>query len=72
MSAQRLGPKALRRIARATDLDIVRGWAWGGYTLYFVTADHQHGWFDKKTGEWGWDESPQPHYSSCAELFPTP
>jgi hypothetical protein len=37
----------------------------------FVTPDHRHGWWDKKTGEWGWlDENYWGHYTSCHELFP--
>ena len=69
MSAQRLGEKGTRRIERATGVDILRAWANGGYVLSFVATAHRHGWFDKKTGEWGWDEKPS-HYVSCAELFP--
>lgn len=71
MSAQVLNDRSTRRIARSTGLDVVRAWAWGGYTMYFVTADHRHGWWDKKTSEWGFDEDADVmHYASCRELFP--
>ncbi|URN11389.1 hypothetical protein LUW77_03615 [Streptomyces radiopugnans] len=68
MSAQRLSPKSTRRIARSTGLDVIRAWSHGGYTMAFVTADHRHGWWDKKTGDWGIDSKPV-HYTSCGELF---
>lgn len=71
MSAQVLSPRSTRRIARSTGLDIVRAWSHGGYIMTFVTADHQHGMWDKKTGEWEWDDDPTFHYSSCSELFPS-
>ena len=67
MSAQRLGPKAIRRIERSVGEPVLRGWSHGGYTMGFVTPDHRHGWWNKVTGEWGW-EDPAFHYSSCAEL----
>jgi hypothetical protein len=69
MSAQRLNDRSRRRIERSTGLEIVRAWAHGGYVFNFVTPEHRHGWWDKKTGEWGWDDDPV-HYSSCTELFP--
>jgi hypothetical protein len=68
MSAQRLSDRSTRRIANATGLDVVRAWSHGGYSMAFVTADHRHGWWDKKTSNWEWDNEPI-HYSSCAELF---
>ena len=68
MSAQILSPRSTRRISESTGQEVVRAWSHGGYTMAFVTADHRHGWWDKKTGEWGWDDDPV-HYSSCAELF---
>lgn len=70
MSAQRLSDRSLRRIANATGLDLVRGWGHGGYVHAFVTADHEHGWYDTKSREYGFDKEPVMHYSSCRELFP--
>ncbi|MGW2533510.1 hypothetical protein ACWCTD_03370 [Streptomyces sp. NPDC001499] len=69
MSAQVLNPASTRRIARSTGLDIARAWSHGGYTMAFVTADHRHGLWDKKTGEWEFEQDPA-HYTSCSELFP--
>lgn len=70
LSAQRLSPRATRRIARSTGLDVVRAWSHGGYTMGFVTADHRHGWWDKKTEGWGWEEGDDlVHYTSCREMF---
>lgn len=68
MSAQRLSAKSRRRIERSTGLDIVRAWAHGGYVFNFVTADHRHGAWDKRTGEWQFNDDAM-HYTSCAELF---
>ena len=77
MSAQRLSDKSARRISRATGVTVVRAWAHGGYTFDFVTPAlnedrHLHGWFDKKTGEWGiYDKPYMGHYDTCfTELFP--
>jgi hypothetical protein len=71
MGSQRLGAKRIRRVARSTGLEIVRAWAHGGYTFDFVTTDHRHGWWDSKTGDWGWLEGIRlTHYTSCHELFP--
>lgn len=50
---------------------MLRGWVNGGYMLGFVTPDHRHGWFDKKTNEWGWHELAEvSHYTSCFEAWP--
>ncbi|MYR28727.1 MULTISPECIES: hypothetical protein [unclassified Streptomyces] len=70
MGAQVLSPRSTRRIARLTGQEVVRAWAHGGYIMDFVTPDHRHGWWDKKTGEWGWDTGDTGHYSSCVRLFP--
>jgi hypothetical protein len=69
MSAQRLSDKSIRRIERSTGLPVVRAWAHGGYVFNFVTADHRHGAWDKKTGRWEFHDNPM-HYTSCAEMFP--
>lgn len=69
MSASIVGAKLTRQIATSTGLDIVRAWGHGGYRFAFVTSDHRHGTWNKKTGEWQWDETPS-HYTSCSELFP--
>lgn len=74
MGASQINARSLRRIGRAVGVeDIIRGWSHGGYTLGFVTADHRHGWYDKKTGEWGWHDPNDPHplhYTSCHESWP--
>jgi hypothetical protein len=69
VSSQRLSPRTIRRIGRATGLgnQIVRGWAHGGYIHDFVTTTHRHGWFDLRTGGWGWVEDPI-CYTSCRAL----
>lgn len=70
MSAQRLSDRSVRRIERSTGLSIVRAWAHGDYTFYFVTTDHRHGSWSKKTEEWQFEVGEPRHYSSCEELFP--
>ncbi|MEU9415137.1 hypothetical protein [Streptomyces sp. NPDC048272] len=71
MSAQQLSPRSTRRIARSTGLNVVRAWGHGKYVMPFVTADHRHGWWDKKTGKWAFEaEGEVVHYTSCSELFP--
>jgi hypothetical protein len=80
MSAQRLGAKKTRWLARQIGMDVVRAWAHGGYTYDFVVVDsepegHLHGWYDLKTGEWGLREpgNRHMHYDTCfTELFPRP
>lgn len=70
MGAQILSPRSTHRIARSTGLKVVRAWGHGGYVMGFVTAAHEHGWWDKKTGEWGFEDDVV-HYTSCATLFPS-
>lgn len=69
MGARPLGAKLTRRIARETGQDVERAVGYGGYTFEFRTTDHRHGWWDKKTGEWGWDDDPM-HWASCPH-FPS-
>lgn len=68
MSAQQLSRRSIKRIATSTGLDIVMAWSHGGYEMAFVTADHRHGTWDKKTGGVQFATSPV-HYSSCATHF---
>jgi hypothetical protein len=70
VSAQRLSERSIRRIERSTGLSIRRAWSHGGYTFTFVTDDHRHGWWDKKTGLLVWPPGNVAHYSSCREMFP--
>lgn len=71
MGTQVLSPRSMRRIARSTGLEILRAWASGGYVFGFVTPGHRHGWWDKKTGEWGWETDDDfCHYTSCRDMFP--
>lgn len=68
MSAQRLGPRWLRRLSRITGQPVVIGWSHGGYTLGFATDQHRHGAYDQKTGDVTWGE-PAFHYTSCYSDF---
>lgn len=70
MGCSVLNPRSTRRIAASTGQLIVRAWSHGGYIMGFVTEEHQHGWWDKKTGEWGWHAMDTPCYTSCSDLFP--
>ena len=56
-------------LSTITGLDVLGGWANGGYEYNFVTTDHQHGWYDLKDGSWALDPE-QPCVSSCRERFP--
>lgn len=69
MSAQRLNPRSVRRIAASTGLPVLRGWSHGGYWLPFVTTDHRHGRWHRRTHELAWEDHPM-HYTSCAETWP--
>jgi hypothetical protein len=71
MSAQLLGPKLLRRISAAAEANVIRGWAHGGYDFAFVTDDHRHGVYSKKTGHVEWLAPGYGHYSTCyTDLWP--
>lgn len=67
MSVQRLGPKKLRKLTEVVGEPVKIGWANGGYTFGFATETHRHGWYNLKSGEWGWDALDDPflHLSSC-------
>jgi hypothetical protein len=70
MSAQRLGPRWLRRLSRVTGETVVIGWSHGGYTLGFATEHHRHGGYDQKTGEVVWDvDCGRFPYASCSSEF---
>lgn len=70
MGTQVLGAKKTRKIARITGLDIARAWTHGVHFMFaFVTDDHEHGWVDIRTGEWGINDDPV-HYTSCDEMWP--
>jgi len=64
MGSQRLSPRSVRRIAKATGEEIAFAVGHGGMVHEFVTEGHRHGWFNIKSGEWGWDEDPL-HFTSC-------
>lgn len=71
MGAQVLSARSTRRIAKSTGQPVVRAWSHGGYVMGFVTADHRHGWWHRRDGDWDWDgEDEVIHYSSCEKLFP--
>jgi hypothetical protein len=69
MSAAPLSPRYVRRIERVVGEPVLRAWGHGTYVMGFVTPDHRHGWWDKKTGTFGWIEDPM-HYSSCLTAWP--
>ncbi len=69
MGVQSLGPKRLRRIARAVNAPIRRAWANGGSVFEFVTFDHVHGTYDLHTGKWDYDEPAEvQHLSTCPAI----
>jgi hypothetical protein len=63
-----VGPKLTRRVIRETGLDIVRVNGNGCWQFYFVTRDHRHGTWDKRTGEHEMTPDAM-HFASCARLF---
>lgn len=66
MSAQRLSPRSVRRIAASTGLDVVRGWSHGDTVLTFATRDHQHGTWHRRTGAFTLDPPGScRRYASC-------
>lgn len=76
MGLARLGPKKLRRIQRAVgdDITVLRAvvashapeyWVW-----HFVTADHRHGAFDSRTGEWAFHDVRTEWCTCSCEEFP--
>jgi hypothetical protein len=70
MGLRPLGPRWIRRLERITGLQVVHASGNGGYAFLFTTDDHQHGWYDMKTGEWDIDPEARHHFSSCRVLFP--
>jgi len=77
MSAQRLNARSIRRIERDVNkdrknlVDIVMAWSHGGYVMNFVTSEHIHGAWDKKTGLYELDPNRQDRfwcYSTCPKV----
>jgi len=54
MSAQRVGPRKVRRLRRTLGLNVTIAHAWGGYAYLLTTGSlagaHTHYWYDLKTG----------------------
>lgn len=71
MSVQRLSAKSTRRVRRQLgEPTITRAWVNNGQdhnVILFATWDHRHGWFNRKTGETGWDIPAEEadHFTSC-------
>jgi len=76
MGLARLGPKKLRRIQRTVgdEATVLRAivashapeyWVW-----HFVTADHRHGAFDSRTGEWAFHDARTEWCTCSCEEFP--
>lgn len=77
MGLQGLGLQAVHRIERVTGLHVLRATVNNGsddyQTWWFTTHEHQHGWFDRRTGEWelpGWDNLHT--FPMCTYLFGSP
>jgi hypothetical protein len=76
VSLARIGPKKLRRIQAAigddaTVLRAVVGSHWPEYWVWhFVTADHRHGWYDSRSGEWAFHEAADEWCMSSCDEFP--
>lgn len=75
MGTQPLGLKLTRRIAREVGEPIKRAVGHGGYEFEFVTFEHEHGWWNKKSGLWvlegpeGNDGRGPMHWMSCRWNF---
>lgn len=70
MSIQTLSAKSTRRVARALDLPtLTRAWVDNEHhhqLVHWATWDHEHGWYDRRTGDWGYDTILAPwHMPSC-------
>lgn len=71
MSVQRLSAKSTRRVGRQlNEPTITRAWVNNGQdhnVILFVTWDHRHGWFNRKTGESDIpvDATDADHFTSC-------
>lgn len=72
MGTAPLGGKLCRRIAADVGEPIKRAVGSGGYEFGFVTFDHRHGFWSKRTGEVCWHPDPRPRWcwSSCRFNFP--
>jgi hypothetical protein len=84
VSLARIGPKKLRRIQQAVDarhaaadepprqvLRAVVGSHWPEYWVWhFVTADHTHGWYDSRSGEWAYYAADDEWCTSACDEFP--
>lgn len=71
MGLQGCNSKMIRRAESVTGQDIVRLVVARDNFLWFITRDHRHGWWDRPSGNWCFDES-QGHFSSCNIIFPIP
>jgi hypothetical protein len=52
VSVQRLSARKIAWVSGVTGLDVVRGWANGGYDFWFATSEHVHGSINKVSRVW--------------------
>jgi hypothetical protein len=70
MSAQRLSARSIRRIERSIGEPVLRAWSHGGYWMAFVTPDHRHGSWHRRTTNVAWHGDGVRHYETCRETWP--
>lgn len=68
MGARPCGVKLIRRCERDVGAYVLRVNGWGSNVFAFVTDDHRHGRWDRRTGDVAWDSNPM-HWWSCSVLF---
>jgi len=71
MGVNVLNARNVRRVQRVTGdprIDRVLVWSHNESGRYaeFITSDHRHGWWDRKTNEFGYyTQDEAQHFSSC-------
>lgn len=64
-----MGKRIEAHVTAVTGQGVLRVWyARSAHQWQFVTVDDVHGWYDKKTSDWGW-LADQHHYHLCGPLF---
>lgn len=76
MGAQRVSERLVRLCRRETGLDVVAAWNHGdAHGLAIVTADHRHGWWDRRQNTVTFDPelvALLPHLRRTVPLPPQP
>jgi hypothetical protein len=68
MSAFMLSARSIRRVSRSVGFPVHAAWSHGDSWLAFVTPEHRHGLWHRRSGEYRWIAT-EIHYRDCPKSW---